>query len=161
MSDRLISKELYYILFIRINGFLDFVHHSEFWISENTTFRKLDDFPSLMGTETETDPVSETFVCSSIQNSGRWTESRNPVILSGIHHHQNPVNYTCCFSYLHSLFFWLVRLYASSSFIFRFPASLPEVLFYVEASELNLFISHYKHIRNIHTYVCIEACLKF
>jgi hypothetical protein len=31
---------------LRITGSLDFVHHLEFYILENTTFRKLDLFPS-------------------------------------------------------------------------------------------------------------------
>jgi hypothetical protein len=38
---------------------------------------------------TETDPVSETSCFLAILNTGRWTESRNPVILSVIHHSQN------------------------------------------------------------------------
>jgi hypothetical protein len=29
-------------------------------------------------------------VFSSIQNSGEWTKSRNPVVVSVIHHRQNP-----------------------------------------------------------------------
>jgi hypothetical protein len=31
--------------------------------------------------KTETDPVSETFGCPVIYNSGQWIRSRNPVIL--------------------------------------------------------------------------------
>jgi hypothetical protein len=30
----------------KITGFMDFVHSPEFWMLENTTFRKLDTFPS-------------------------------------------------------------------------------------------------------------------
>jgi hypothetical protein len=30
---------------LRITGFLDFVHRSEFYVQENTTFRKLELFP--------------------------------------------------------------------------------------------------------------------
>jgi hypothetical protein len=32
-------------------------------------------------------------VFSSFSNTGRWTESKNPVILSIIHHHQNPLQF--------------------------------------------------------------------
>jgi hypothetical protein len=40
----------------------------------------------------ERDPVSETSCFSSnYLESGRWTESENPVILCVIHHRQNPI----------------------------------------------------------------------
>jgi hypothetical protein len=32
----------------------------------------------------------QNVVVSGVQNSGRWTESRHPVILSIVHHRQNP-----------------------------------------------------------------------
>jgi hypothetical protein len=34
----------------------------------------------------------------SIKNSGQWTESTNPLILSVIHHRQNPFDHFCCLS---------------------------------------------------------------
>jgi hypothetical protein len=39
---------------------------------------------------TEIDPVSETLCFLLFQNSGRWTKSRDPVILSVVHRRQNP-----------------------------------------------------------------------
>jgi hypothetical protein len=43
----------------------------------------------------ETDPVSETSCFSSnYLESGRWTNSENPVILCVIHHRQNPIEST-------------------------------------------------------------------
>jgi hypothetical protein len=38
----------------------------------------------------DTDPVSETLCYVVLQNTRRWTKSKNPVIPIAIHHSQNP-----------------------------------------------------------------------
>jgi hypothetical protein len=43
---------------------------------------------------TEADSTSETVSSLIIRNSGRWTESVNPGILSGIDHRQSPTGST-------------------------------------------------------------------
>jgi hypothetical protein len=40
----------------------------------------------------ETDPVSETLFFLVISNSGRWAKPKHPMILSVIHHLQNPLD---------------------------------------------------------------------
>jgi hypothetical protein len=42
----------------------------------------------------EADPMSETFVFTSFYNIERWTESKNSVIPSIMHHRQNPLEST-------------------------------------------------------------------
>jgi hypothetical protein len=73
----------------RINGFSDFIHRldSKGLEDKNTTFRKLDLFPS------SCDPVSEALSSNSLE-SGWWTKSKNPLILCVIHHRQNPIEST-------------------------------------------------------------------
>jgi hypothetical protein len=81
--------------------------HSEllsFWTSsivqysKNATFRKLDLFPST-GQEGKTPsqlgPLERANLNHwTFQNTGRWTKSINLVILSVIHHRQNPLEST-------------------------------------------------------------------
>jgi hypothetical protein len=38
----------------------------------------------------ETDAVSDMLISLFFKNTGRWTKSKNPEIISIIHHHQNP-----------------------------------------------------------------------
>jgi hypothetical protein len=43
---------------------------------------------------TEADQVSEKLCSLVFYNTGRWTKSKNPVILSVMHHRQNPLEST-------------------------------------------------------------------
>jgi hypothetical protein len=77
-----------YTLRVRITGFLDFVHRQVFYKLENTTFRKLDVFPSSGEGEkipTQLGPLERA-------NLNHWTgkSPKNPVTLSITHHRQNP-----------------------------------------------------------------------
>jgi hypothetical protein len=86
----------------------DGVQHSEllsFWTLsivqyskklENTTFWKLDLFPSSGRggrTPSQLGPLERANL--NHWNTGRWTKSKNLVILSVIHHRQNPLESTC------------------------------------------------------------------
>jgi hypothetical protein len=97
----------------RITGFLDFFHRPIFYRVENTTFRKLDLFPSsgegredtysvgpLRANPSPEDGNRSSFrnVVFSIQyNTGRWKKFKNPIILCVIHYRQNSLEsaYRC------------------------------------------------------------------
>jgi hypothetical protein len=103
-------------IILRINGFSDFIHHADSKELEdkNTTFQKLDLFPSLgegrylLCSVPQKDLTSipspedgnrssfrnVVFLSSNSLESGRWTKSENPLILCVIHHCQNRIEST-------------------------------------------------------------------
>jgi hypothetical protein len=68
---------------------LDFVHRPDLYKPENTTFRKLDLFPS-SGEGGGTYSTEQPKACLST-GSGRWTKSRSLIVMSVTHHRQNPL----------------------------------------------------------------------
>jgi hypothetical protein len=74
---------------LRITRFLNGVHHP---FIENTTFQKLDQFPSsdVSGNTYSVGSLRKSFRNVVLSITGRWTQSKNLVILSVTHHRQNP-----------------------------------------------------------------------
>jgi hypothetical protein len=71
---------------------LDFVHRPDFHKPENTTFRKLDMFPSSgWGGAYSTEKPKACLSTGDVLASGRWTKSRSLVVMSVTHHRQNPL----------------------------------------------------------------------
>jgi hypothetical protein len=134
----------------RIAGFLQFFPSSGVLASRNTTFRKLDLFPSSYWgggkTPTQLGPLERAnhnppFTCgrkqiqfpkrhvSTPKNTGRRKKPQNPAILCAIHHRQNPIKSTyykitkkyCLWICIPSAQFWT---YLQSSNCLSFPVCI-------------------------------------